>query len=82
MNVNKANIFPADMGEKVVIFGAVTEDYRPTILDMNWITCEARWQIVLLWESGEHSVVYSTDKNKSWTTETDYLISKDQRILN
>lgn len=75
--------YPVSFGDKIVVLGAVTEQFRPTVLYMEWRPREARWEIELLWESGDESRVYSSDRGKYWLTEEEYLRRQQQkRMLN
>lgn len=72
MYIDDPTKYPADIGEKVIVFGAVTEQFRPIVSYMEWLPKESRWFVELLWESGETSKVYSSDKGKYWITEREY----------
>ena len=70
--IDRKDIFPAEYGEKIVVFGSVTEQFRPTVSHMEWLSNEVRWEIELLWESGCHSRVYSSDKGNVWINESKF----------
>jgi hypothetical protein len=71
---------PVNFGEKIVILGAVTEQFRPIVSYMEWRATEARWEIELLWESGDESRVYSSDRGKYWLTEEEYFKRQQRQI--
>ena len=73
MIFDRPDRYPVNFGEKIVVFGAVTEQFRPIVSYMEWLAHEARWEIELLWESGDESRVYSSDRGKSWLTEEEYI---------
>lgn len=73
---------PVAFGEKIVVLGAVTEQFRPIVSYMEWLTNEARWEIELLWDSGDTSRVYSSDRGKYWLTEDEYLQKLAKSTLN
>ena len=65
------------------MLGAVTEQFRPIVSDMDWLAHEARWEIELLWGSGDTSRVYSSDRGKYWLTEDEYFKKlKETKALN
>jgi len=73
--------YPVNFGDKIVVLGAVTEQFRPTVLYMEWLSHEARWEIEILWESGDESRVYSSDRGKYWLTEEEYLKRQEKRMM-
>ena len=68
---------PVYFGQKVLVFGSLTELYRPTVADFQWLNNEARWKITLLWETTETSTVYSSDIGKIWRP-----LSEAETVLN
>lgn len=79
--IENKNKFPLDFGEKVVILSPVCESFRPMVTYLEWLSNESRWKIELLWENGENTYIYSSDRYKYWMSEKEYL-KKNTIILN